>query len=93
MHASQSLYREHYTVLIHLRDLKKIRVITISRNGKISDCMHVCICISGLYEWFVPHYYGLAVASPYVGMARFQDGGPNQCISVFMTISSPRNKY
>ena len=39
-------------------------------------------------------YYGLAVASPYVGMARFQDGGSNQCISVFMAISSPENtKY
>ena len=37
--------------------------------------------------------YGLAVASPYVGMARFQDGGSNQCISVFMAISSPGNKY
>ena len=38
-------------------------------------------------------YYGLAVASPYVGMARFQDGGSNQCISVFTAISSPGNKY
>ena len=28
-------------------------------------------------------YYGLATASPYVGMARFKDGGSNQCISVF----------
>ena len=25
-------------------------------------------------------YYGLAVASPYVGMARFQNGGSNQCV-------------
>ena len=33
-------------------------------------------------------YYGLAVASPYVGMARFQDGGSNQCISIFTAISS-----
>ena len=42
-----------------------------------------------------PYYfliYGLAVASPYVGMARFQDGGSNQCISVFTAISSPENK-
>ena len=38
-------------------------------------------------------YYGLTVASPYVGMARFQDGGSNQCISVFTAISSPGNKY
>ena len=38
-------------------------------------------------------YYGLAVASPYVGMARIQDGGSNQCISVFTAISSPENKY
>ena len=38
-------------------------------------------------------YYGLAVAGPYVGMARFQDGSFNQCISVFTAISSPGNKY
>ena len=31
-------------------------------------------------------YYGLAVVSPYVGMTRFQNGGSNQCISVFMAI-------
>ena len=31
------------------------------------------------------------VASPYVGMVRFQDGSSNQCISVFTAISSPRN--
>ena len=36
--------------------------------------------------------YGLAVASSYVGMARKQDGGSNQCISVFTAISSLRNK-
>ena len=36
--------------------------------------------------------YGLAVASPYVGMAGKQDGGSNQCISVFTVISSPENK-
>ena len=38
-------------------------------------------------------YYGLMVTSPYIGMARKQDGGSNQCISVFMAISSPGNKY
>ena len=26
-------------------------------------------------------YYGLAVVSPYVGMAQKQDGGSNQCIN------------
>ena len=49
---------------------------------------HYCLC-----TYYVNLYYGLAVASPYVGMARFQDGGSNQCISVFMAISSPGNKY
>ena len=34
-------------------------------------------------------YYGLAVASPYVGMARKQDSGSNQCISIYTAISSP----
>ena len=34
----------------------------------------VCMCVS---------YYGLATASPYVGMAQKQDGGSNQCISVY----------
>ena len=32
-------------------------------------------------------YYGLTVASPYVGMARKQDGGSNQGISVYMVLS------
>ena len=41
----------------------------------------------------IEYNYGLAIASPYVGMARFQDGGSNQCISVFTAISSPGNKY
>ena len=27
------------------------------------------------------------------GMTRFQNGGPNQCISFFTAISSPENKY
>ena len=36
--------------------------------------------------------YGLAIASPYVVMAWKQDGGSNQCISVFTAISSPGNK-
>ena len=45
------------------------------------------------YEFLPCSYYGLTVASPYVGMARFQDGGSNQCISVFMAISLPGNKY
>ena len=31
--------------------------------------------------------------SPNVGMARFQDGSSNQCISFYMAISSPGNKY
>ena len=38
------------------------------------------------------HCYGLAVVSPYVGMAQFQNGGSNQCISVFTAISSPGSK-
>ena len=29
----------------------------------------------------------------YYGLARFQDGGSNQCISVFTAISSPGNEY
>ena len=37
-------------------------------------------------------YYGLTVASPYVGMARKQDGGSNRCINVYMVISSLGNK-
>ena len=28
-------------------------------------------------------YYGLAVAGPYVRMARKQDGGSNQCVSIY----------
>ena len=37
-------------------------------------------------------YYGLAVASPYVGMTQKQDGSSNQCISVYTAILSPGNK-
>ena len=36
---------------------------------------------------FKNNYYGLAVAIPYVGMARKQDGGFNQCISVYTAIT------
>ena len=36
----------------------------------------------------ISSYYGLTVASPYVGMDRKQDGSSNQCISIFMAISS-----
>ena len=40
-------------------------------------------------------YYGFAVASQRahnIGMARFQNGGSNHCISVFTAISSPGSK-
>ena len=39
-------------------------------------------------------YYGLAVASShmYVGMTQKQDGGSNQCISVYTAILSLGNK-
>ena len=36
-------------------------------------------------------YYGLATASPYVGMTQKQDGGSNQCIRVYTVILSPGN--
>ena len=31
-------------------------------------------------------YYGVAIASPYVGMTRKQDGGSNQCISIYTAV-------
>ena len=34
-----------------------------------------------------------SVAHNYVGMTRFQDGGSNQCISVYTAILSLGNKY
>ena len=37
-------------------------------------------------------YYGLAVANSYVGMTQKQDGGSNQCISIYMAILSLGNK-
>ena len=65
---------------------------TWNRNKIIMTCDHdSSVATNGCPAH--ANYYGLAVASPYVGMARFQDGGSNQCISVFTAISSPENKY
>ena len=40
------------------------------------SCMCAIACVPR-YCHTKMHYYGLAVRSPYVGMARFQDGGSN----------------
>ena len=41
MHASQSLYREHYTVLIHLRDL--IKKQSLLSAEMVTACMYAYV--------------------------------------------------
>ena len=49
-----------------------------------------CLILGHCHKGFL--YYGLTVASPYVGMTRKQYGSFNQCVSVYMAILSPGNK-
>ena len=44
------------------------------------ECIALAVPLICLY---ISKCYGLAVASPYVGMAQKQDGSSNQCISVY----------
>ena len=67
--------------------------------GKSTQCMTDSFSFSKEDEgeqadWFCKCVFimGSQYHSPYVGMARFQDGGANQCISIFMAISSPREQ-
>ena len=54
-------------------------------KASVKSIKHTNSCIDD-------NYYGLTVASTYVGIAPKQDGSSNQCISIFTAISSPGNK-
>ena len=68
----QSMSEKDYSDNVYWLTCMQLIVIHRSMYSKYCHELHLC-CWAG--------YFGLAVASPYVGMARFQDGGPNQCIS------------
>ena len=69
-----------YTECLHYLNIRNMEIIAWPASPK-TPTHHGTI------------HYGLVVASLYVGMAWNQGGGSNQCISIFMAISSLENKY
>ena len=58
-------------------------------------CLYIRIMLShsASYTTILSLWARGSITYIYVGMAQFQDGSSNQCISVLMVISSPGNKY
>ena len=77
--------------LVKLRNHNQCSTVIVHRilcMSHLSGCMY-SMKIENISNTV---YYELAVASPYVGMARKQDGSSNQCIIVCTAILLPGNK-